>query len=164
MTDVASLYRELKVDLERVSSPLFDCAQQQVRKRGAFLPFGASLSNKGELALHAGSTGEELVSSTEVLPLLHAGLRTAAAQGGLSAVAVCEWVKITPDGGEQTDAIKVLVEHERGLTVAFYVPCRRRRLLGSWRFAATLAKSAEPEVQPWRNRAAAEQGDEADER
>ena len=148
MADDEALYRELRPDLERVSSPLFELAQQHVRKRGAFLPFGATLNRSGEFALHDATTGEDFVSGVEVLPLLHAGLRRAGAEADVLAVAVCEWVKITPSGSSQTDAIKVLVEHVRGLTIAFYVPCGRR-LLGGWQFREAVARSAAPEVQPW---------------
>jgi hypothetical protein len=153
MADVDELYGELKEELQALSSPLFGFAEQQVRKRGAFLPFGAALERSGEVTLHAATDGDEVTSSSELLPILHDGLRSAVGQRDSSAVAVCEWVKITPEGGEQTDAVKVLVEHERGLTIAFYVPCRRRALLG-WRFDAMFVKSAAPEVRPlWKRHA-----------
>jgi hypothetical protein len=148
MIDADELYGELKSDFERLSSPLFEFAEQQVRKRGAFLPFGASLRRSGEIGFEAASTGEEVESGTEVLPILHEGLRASVAQGRVSAVAVCEWVKITPEGGKQTDAMKVLVEHECGLTIAFYVP-NHKRMFGGWNFEAMFAQPAEPEVRPW---------------
>jgi hypothetical protein len=148
-----NLYGELKEQLQALSSPLFEFAEQQVRRRNAFLPFGAALTRNGEVALHAASAGEEVTSPSEVLPILHEGLRSSVAEQDLSAVAVCEWVRITPEGRAATDAVKVLVEHERGLTVAFYVPCRRRLLFG-WRFGAMFVKPAEPEVKPsWNARA-----------
>ena len=147
MNDVGALFRELKPDVERVSSPLFDFAQQQVRKTGGFLPFGSTLSPTGEVSLHAGSTGSDEASSLDILPILHDGLREAATAANASALAVCEWVKIAPDGGSQTDAIKVLVEHRRGLVIALYIPCKRR-LLG-WRFGDMLAIPAEAEVKAW---------------
>lgn len=150
MADSDNLYGELKEQLQALSSPLFEFAEQQVRTRNAFLPFGAALARSGEVSLHAASASEDVTSPSEVLPILHEGLRSSVAEHDLSAVAVCEWVRITPDGGTATDAVKVLVEHERGLTVAFYVPCRRRVLFG-WRFDAMFAKPAEPEVKPsWR--------------
>jgi hypothetical protein len=148
MIDADALYAEIKPDLQRISGPLFEFAEQQVRKRGAFLPFGASLTRSGEIGLEAASTAEEMASSIEVLPILHQSLRASVAQGGVSAVAVCEWVKITPEGSEQTDAMKVLVEHERGLTIAFYVPCHKR-MFGGWAFERMFAQPAEPEVRPW---------------
>jgi hypothetical protein len=154
MADSDNLYGELKEELQALSSPLFAFAEQQVRRRNAFLPFGAALARNGEVNLHAAAAGEDVTSLAEVLPILHEGLRSSVAEQDLVAVAVCEWVRITPDGRAATDAVKVLVEHERGLTVAFYVPCQRRVLFG-WRFDTMFAKPAEPEVKPsWKANAA----------
>jgi hypothetical protein len=148
MIDVDALYKELQPDFDRISSPLFEFAEQQVRKRGAFLPFGAFLKRSGEIVLQYASSGEDMQSTIEVLPILHDGMRATIKQGEVSAVAVCEWVKITPDGGKRKNAVKVLVEHERGLTIAFYVPCHKR-MFGDWNFEGMFAQPAEPEVRPW---------------
>jgi hypothetical protein len=148
MNDTDILYKELQTDLDRISGPLFEFGEQQVRKRGMFLPFGATLKRGGEVALEAASSGAESESSIEILPILHEGLRVTVKQGGISAVAICEWVKITREGGKQTDAMKVLVEHERGLTVAFYVPCHKSIFRG-WAFEGMFAQQTEPEVRAW---------------
>jgi len=148
MSDSAALYNELKDDMRSIMEPLIDLAKQQIRRHGTFLPFGASLDGTGQVALKAAGTEQETASSIEILPILHDGLRATAADRQITAVAVCEWVRITPEGGSQTDAIKVLVEHRRGLTVAFYRPCRRRLLRG-WTFGETMALPAQPEVRPW---------------
>jgi hypothetical protein len=154
MADRDELYGQLKGELQALSGPLFDFAEQQVRKRGAFLPFAAVLTRNRKVSLRAASSGKQTASNADILPVLHEGLREATTEHDLSAVAVCEWVKITPEGGQQTDAIKVLVEHERGLTVAFYMPCRRKPLFG-WRFDGVFAKAADPEVRPrWKGDAA----------
>jgi hypothetical protein len=92
VTDADRLYGELKGDLQALSSPLFQFAEQQVRKRGAFLPFGAGLTNQGRVSLHAASPGRDAASSPEVLSLLHEGLRSAVTEQDLSAVAVL-WLK-----------------------------------------------------------------------
>ncbi len=144
-------YAEAKDDLQAISEPLFDLAVQQVQEQGAFLPFGAVLDRAGELALQAATTGRELQDPAEVLSLLHEGLRAARRQE-LRAVAVCEWVKVAPQGQALTDAVKVLVEHENGLVVAFYLPMRKR-LLGKWRSGEILSVAAEPEVGLFRRRA-----------
>ena len=150
MTDTDGLYHELRGELQALSSPLFEFAEQQVRKRGSFVPFGAGLTKDGEVSLHAASSGEDIVSSSAILPLLHEGLRSAVREHALAAVGVCEWVNITREGSQKSDAVKVLVEHERGLTVAFYVPCRRRLFRG-WQFEAMFVRPADPEVRPaWR--------------
>jgi hypothetical protein len=148
MADFDALYRALKSDLQAVSGPLFEFAQQQVQKKGTFLPFGAALGPGGEVSLEMAGTDQDMVSTIELLPILHDGLRAEGTRPEVLAIAVCEWVKITPAGGSQTDAIKVLVEHRRGLTIAFYLPCHKPFLRG-WRFGDMLALAAEPEVRPW---------------
>jgi hypothetical protein len=148
MVNVDTLYKELQADFDRLSSSLFEFAEQQVRKNGMFLPFGAILKQGGEITFEAATSGEEIQSCIEVLPMFHEGLRATVKQGGVSALAICEWVKITPEGRKQTDAMKVLVEHERGLTVAFYVPCRKSVFRG-WSFEEMFAQQVEPEVMAW---------------
>jgi hypothetical protein len=44
--------------------------------------------------------------------------------------------------------MKVLVEHKRGLSVAFYVPCQKKFMKG-WQFETMFALSAEAEVKAW---------------
>lgn len=146
MTDLDALYVELQDDLQVLADPLFDFAGEQVAKRGAFLPFGAVLNSLGEVDLHGATGGADVESPAEVLPLLHEGLLDAAADA--LALAVCEWVSIQPDGGKTTDAIKVLVEHSRGLTVAFYLPMRKK-LIGGWVADEMLVMPADPEVGAW---------------
>jgi hypothetical protein len=148
MGNTPELYREVKADLAAVSGPLFDLARKHVSDRDAFLPFGAVLGQNGKIALIAGAVERETASSAEILPLVHAGLRHAAKPGGAKALGVCEWVKITPPDGTQTDAIKVLVEHAKGCAFRFYVPCRKR-LLGGWEFGPMMALGAEPEINAW---------------
>jgi hypothetical protein len=129
MTQADALYRELNPDVERLANPLFDASRTFVTKRGAFLPHGAVLTKDGEVRLMmAVPPGFEArdVSSLEILPSLHEVLRQAAGEEGISALAVCEDVRITPDGSSETPAIKVLIEHCRGLCVALYMPYRRR--------------------------------------
>jgi hypothetical protein len=75
------------------------------------------------------------------------GLRAGAANGVTVAIAT----RASGDhagGRSQTDAIKVLVEHARGLAVAFYLPCHKRFLRG-WQFGELMALPAKPEVGAW---------------
>src|SRR5262245_57349840 len=130
MDNSDTLFRQLKPDIERISEPLFEFAQQQVHRRGAYLPFGASLSRDGEVALAAATGEQDRASSSEILPLLHEGLRETAERGDVLAVAVCEWVRVARNAGRETDAIKVLVEHQKGLTVALYMPCQKKIFRG----------------------------------
>lgn len=145
------LYAELKSDIQALAGPLFDASHRFVLERGAFVPHGAILTTNGETrAIMAAPPGFEqrLVSAIEVLPVLHEALQTAARKDDVQAVAVCEDVKITPEGQKQTAALKVLVEHRRGLCVALYMPYRRK-LFGGYRFGSIFVRSADPELSPW---------------
>jgi hypothetical protein len=94
------------------------------------------------------------VSAVETLPRLHDALRTDARRRELVAVAVCEDVTMTPAAQKPTKAVKVLVEHRRGLTVALYLPWQRK-VLGGYVFGQIMALTAESEVRPWGNDASA---------
>jgi hypothetical protein len=52
------------------------------------------------------------------------------------------------DNGEVTKAIKVLVEHNRGLTVALYLPFKKKIFRG-YTFGAMFTIPANPEVYAW---------------
>src|SRR5262245_12774414 len=154
VSDVNSLFRELKPDVELVADALFEATQVFVRERGDFLPHGAVLPHGGELRLIMAADEESLrddrpVSALTELPLLHEALREVAKRERLRAVGVCESVTITPGGQKPTMAIKVLLEHRRGLCVALYMPFRRSRLLGC-KFGEIIVKEAAPEVAPWK--------------
>ena len=115
------------------------------------MPQGAVLTEQGETRLIMGMPeGFEgrLVSSVEVLPVLHEALRAAVREGGVRAVAVCEDVTITPENQKATCAIKVLVEHSRGLCVGLYLPYRRK-ILGGYAIGDMFARSAPSEVLAW---------------
>lgn len=153
MSNADDLYAELKPDIESLSQALFGVSEFSLRKRGTFLPQGAVLTELGEprliLAVPAGHE-DKLVSSVEVLPVLHKSLRATVRESGVRALAVCEDVTITIEGQRKTRAIKVLVEHQRGLCVALYLPYRRK-FLGGYALGEIFARPATQEVGAWRN-------------
>src|SRR5262245_46066315 len=146
MADPDTLYRELKGELQTVAEPLFELACGQVEKRGAFLPFGSKLSPEGDVSLVAAAPEETTTTSEVVYPLLIAALRESARSS--TAIALAEWVKITPDGGKQTDAVKVHAQHQRGLSVAFYIPATKR-LLRAWQFGEMMVMVTDPLLETW---------------
>ncbi len=151
MSGTDELYVELRPDIEALASALFEVTEGMVRERGAFLPHGAVLAASGEpsLVIAAPSEFEErAVSPMEVLSLLREALRSTARDREIRAVAVCEDVTITPEGEPSTAAIKVLVEHRRGLCVALYLPHHPVRG-GAHEFGQVFAMAASPEVTPW---------------
>jgi hypothetical protein len=153
---VDNLFAELKPEIEALAEPLFGASEMLVRKRGALFPHGAVLDVGGEVRLvMAGADDLDAAASpAEVLPRLHDALRVSAREGDVTAVAVCEDVTITPAGQKPTKAVKVLIEHRRGLTVALYLPWKQK-FLGGPTFGEVMALAADPEVQPWGDAATA---------
>jgi hypothetical protein len=151
MGEFEVLYKELKADFENVADPLISASTLFLRNRGAFLPHGATLLADGEVRLIMAVPPDfETRAGTayEVLPLLHQSLRKAATESHVVAVAACEDVRITIGGKSESPAIKVLIEHVRGLTAAFYLPYSKRLFRG-YRFGDMILKSVAAEVQPW---------------
>jgi hypothetical protein len=63
-------------------------------------------------------------------------------------IGVAENVTVTFPGMPETDAVKILVEHRRGLTVAHYVPFRKHFLRG-YIFGDMISMLAQSEVKAW---------------
>ena len=144
------LFEELRSHIEALAEPLFGASAMFVRKRGAFLPHGAVLEAGGEVRIVMASAGDldEAVSPPEVLPLLHDALRVTVGKDDIAAVAVCEDVTIALEGQKPTKAVKVLIEHRRGLTVALYLPWQKK-IFGGPTFGEVVALPAQAEVRPW---------------
>jgi hypothetical protein len=61
---------------------------------------------------------------------------------------VAETVTVSADGKTPSQAIKVLLEHHRGLTMALYLPYAQDTS-GDIRFGSTLSMFVPPEINPW---------------
>lgn len=144
------LYAELKDDVAVVANALFELSEALLRKHGNFLPHGFVLRQEGKNvavgAVEDNGTGKS--TSTQTLPLLHEGLRQQVRGAPALAIGVAENVTITPEGEHPTAAIKVLFEHRDGLSVALYLPFKRKFLRG-YDFGTPFTISAAPEVRPW---------------
>ena len=150
MEDAKALYAELKPEIEIVATPLFDLSKRLLRDRGNFLPHAVILNGLGKVTLVGAKTEHDLTTSAEVLPFLQGTLRALVVKGkgGVAAVGIAENVNITIPGQSATDAIKVLFEHRRGLTVALYVPFGKK-FLGGYVFGDMISMLATPEVNAW---------------
>ncbi len=147
---MSDLFAELQPHIEALAEPLFGASETFVRKRGEFLPHGAVLDSAGDVHLVMAGHDDPAapVSAPEILPRLHDALRQSAQEHEVDAVAVCEDVTITPSGEKPTKAVKVLIEHRRGLTLALYLPWKKK-MFGGPAFGEVMAVDAEPEVAPW---------------
>jgi hypothetical protein len=155
MITVDELYSEVKRDIVAVADPLFEFSEQCLRKRGNFLPHAAVLDTAGKVGLVAATpdTKDGETNSTAILPLLHDGLRAQAREKDLVAIGIAENVTITPDGQPSTQAIKVLLEHKRGLVVALYLPFKKQFMQG-YSFGQIFTVRAIGEVNAWPETAA----------
>ena len=149
-TATEPLYIELKTDVAALVEPLFELAENSLRKRGNFLPFAALLTESCEFRLVAAVPDSEndMTNSVEVLPVLHDAIRTAARELPTKAIGIAENVTITLDERRTTDAIKVLFEHRHGHNVALYLPFEKN-LVQEFVFQAVFMLAAEPEVNAW---------------
>lgn len=153
MSTDSNLYIELKGDIESLALPLFDLSETFIGKRGAFLPHGAILTNSNQVQVVNFAPQDfetRKVNAEEILPGLHEALREATKSQSVVAVGVAEDVTITLDSGKRIRAIKVLFEHQKGLTVALYLPWKRK-LFGKIKIGDPITIDAQPEVSPWIN-------------
>jgi len=150
MTTADSLYDQLKPDISLVANALFDVSELFLRKQGNFLPHGAVLTRDGQVRMVAAApnSANDMTKSTEVLPLLHDGLRHQAKEPTVKAIGVAENVTVTLEGKRPTKAIKVLFEHERGLCVALYLPFEKKIFRGHVT-GAPFSLAAAAEVRAW---------------
>jgi len=132
-------------DMEDVVQTLFSLSCDLVAKNGNFLPHGAVQTDEGDIELVAAAGETEITNSEEILPLLQDGLRSHTGAASTRVAAVSESVFLGP---KRTAAIKVLVEHKDGLTVAFYQPWAKRFLKGP-EFGEIMMREADPEIGGW---------------
>jgi hypothetical protein len=151
MSSEQSLYSVLEPDIAAVAEPLFELSEKFLRDRGNFLPHAAILTADGKVELVGAlpDPSRNYTNSTEVLPLLHDGLRQMAKEKSLRAIGVAENVTVTPDGRPSTKAVKVLLEHSEGLAVASYLPFVKKLLRGH-NFGEVFTILAAPEINAWR--------------
>jgi hypothetical protein len=149
MSTQAEIYSEVKTDLGALARPLFEKSEQLLRERGDFLPHAAVLSPEGRVALLGAmcNTKDGFANSWHILPLVHDGLRSMANERELAAVGVAERVDVIPGAGSM-QAVKVLLEHQRGLAIAFYMPFAREDS-GEYSFGRMVTLFTESEVNAW---------------
>lgn len=117
-------------ELDALLDPMLNFAQDLLRKRGEFYPFGGTISAEGELSLSAADTGDDHPPSQDVIDLLAGGMRAQAAAGHIRAAAICYDSRFAPEGGEKTDAIAVSLEHRDGDAVLVMQPYSKGRFTG----------------------------------
>lgn len=142
-----ALYQELKIEVQELIDALFGMSEMLLRKHGNFLPNGAVLRSGGAIAHVAVDPFKEddLATSEEILPLLHDALRAEVAASLVQAVGLAENVTVTRQGERPTEAIKISLEHRRGLSIALYLPFEKRLFRG-YKLGEVFWRHVAPEV------------------
>jgi len=149
LTDEEELYGEVKPDVRALAQPLFELSEKALRERGSFLPHAAALT-EGKIRLVGAmcSTANGVANSSHIMPLLRQALKAMAHERPVTAIGVADTVTVTPDGKAPSQAIKVLLEHHRGLTMAVYLPFAKDTS-GDITFGSTMSQFVPPEINPW---------------
>src|SRR5205085_11396201 len=108
-------------DLDGLLDLTLPFALQMLEKRGASLPFGATVSLDGEPGLVAADPGGGRTISNDVLAILLEGFQRD--REGLRAVIVVADVRTTG-----SDAIRAELEHRDGQAIEVQLPYNKRRL------------------------------------
>lgn len=149
MSTQAEIYAAIRGDLAALARPLFEKSERLLRERGDFLPHAAVLTSEGKVSLLGAmcNTKDGFANSWHILPMVHDGLRSMASERSLTAIGVAERVDAVP-GERSTQAVKVLLEHQRGLAIAFYMPFVRNEI-GVFDFGKMVTLFTESEVNAW---------------
>jgi hypothetical protein len=149
MSSLAELYTELKTDVVAIADPLFEHSQKRLRGSGDFLPHAAVLDAEGKVVLIGAMTGSKngQANATQILPMVHGGIRQMAREKVLVAFGIAQNVTLTR-GDMPMQAIKVQLEHERGLSVALFLPFHESAE-GEYYFGESFVTPATPELNLW---------------
>ena len=135
-----------KEECEELLGFLMTFAENQLKKRGGFYPFGAVLQTDGTIAATAYQDEEtEFPESTDVIRSLTRAHREEAEKGKIKASGIAWDAGITTADGRKTDAVTVSLEHADHYAVVVSVPYRRG-LLGRLTFGAMLAEKGMHEI------------------
>lgn len=149
MSSISELYAELKTDMVALADPLFDQSQKQLQARDRFLPHAAVLDTEGKVVLVGAMTGSKggQANTEQILPMLHKGIRQMSREKVLVATAVATDVSLTR-GDMPMQAIKVQIEHERGLNVALFLPFYKSEE-GDYYFGEAFVMPVHSELKLW---------------
>jgi hypothetical protein len=149
MSSLAELYAELKTDVVAIADPLFEHSQKRLEATGDFLPHAAVLDADGKVVVIGAMTGSKngQANAMQILPMVHAGIRQMSREKVLVAFGIAQNVTLTR-GDSPMQAIKVQLEHERGLSVALFLPFHRSEQ-GEYYFGESFVTPIAPELHLW---------------
>ncbi len=134
-----------KADCESLLSAVLPFAEQLLRERGEFFPYGGAMKANGELASVAGYDGREQPPSEDVIRLIRQGFVEGAKSGAYVATALVYDVRVTlPSSGQKSDAIAVSLNHRDGYSVVVLFPYQIKN--GELQYGETIAQEGERNV------------------
>jgi hypothetical protein len=131
---------EAQADLDGLLNAVLPFAEQQLARYGEFFPFGAAISEDGQIALLSGDPGlGERPQSQAVLDLLYQGARDPVSDYRAAAFAA----DVRADG---SDAVRVELEHREGSVLVVLVPYQQNTPQGTIMFGQVRASAGEARV------------------
>ncbi|MDO5139023.1 MAG: hypothetical protein Q4D71_11280 [Oscillospiraceae bacterium] len=104
---------------------LLSFAENQLKNRGEFYPFGAVMLESGEITATAFyDTDNEFPDFAEVIGILTETHREKAENGEIKASGICWDAKISLENSDMTDAIVISLEHRESYSVVVGQPYR----------------------------------------
>ena len=114
-----------KEECEELLNFLLSFAENQLKKRGEFYPFGAVTPDSGEISPTAFyDSDNKFPDSAEVIRILTEAHREMAEKGEIKASGICWDAKVHLENGNQTDAIMISLEHRERYSVVVGQPYR----------------------------------------
>jgi hypothetical protein len=133
-------------DFDKLLSAVIPIAQAMLRDLGAFIPFGAFVTKGGEVELAGGEGDGANFETEELVEMYLEAFRQAAADGTLTATALCVDVRVhVPGQLEKTDAIQIMLENSEGEAMHTFMPYEKQAESGT-AYAELFATPAVPSV------------------
>jgi hypothetical protein len=135
-----------RIEGDKILNALLPFAKQLLAKQGAFFPFGAFLSETGQVNLVAAKSGNERPQPQALIELLAGSLRKSAAEEKYQATGVCVDVRVVPPGrAEKSEAIQVSIEYPDGTAVNVFLPYKKDAS-GEIQYGEIFASAAVPRI------------------
>ncbi len=114
-----------KEECEELLNFLLSFAENQLKQRGEFYPFGAVMLESGKITATAFyDTDNEFPDSAEVIEIITETHKEKAAKGEIKASGICWDAKISLENNDKTDAIIISLEHQEHYSVVVGQPYR----------------------------------------
>jgi hypothetical protein len=119
----AETIHDPKEQCEKLMNAILPFAEQMLRAKGEFFPYGGALRINGEITSVAASDGHESPPSIDVINMLKSSFIIGAKSGEYVATALVYDVRITlPATGQKSDAIAISLNHQSHYSSVVYIP------------------------------------------